>query len=213
MNKNIKNIGILIAMEEEAKPIIEGLGLELIKSEQNGCKVYSKDNKVLIVAGIGSLNACIAAVTLITAYSCNIIFNAGTCGATGASFKPGDILSVKRVYKRDVDLTLSGYKKYQYPCMDKEYIDLVPDSSFILCDCYSSDEFVGEKSSVPSDVAVEMEAFACAFTAKKYGVQCRIYKVVSDSTVESTDDSEFKSNLDSASKKLSDYLVNIIKDY
>lgn len=203
-------IGLVIAMQEEAAPIIKGLELKKARSRKGGFKVFKNNSVILIISGIGTVNAALAAHTLALVYKCDIILNTGTCGAAGKKFKPCDIVSVKRVYKRDVDLTIAGYKKYEIPGND-EFIALTPDENFVACDCYSSDEFVGINSDVPKDVIVEMEAYSVAFVCRRYDIPCKIYKVVSDLTDTNTDDSEFKANLPKATKALAEYIIKFVK--
>lgn len=205
-----KKIGMVIAMEEEAKPIIEGLGFEK-EENSKGFKIFTAPSLTLIISGIGIVNATMAADILAIRYECDTILNFGTCGATGKRFKPCDIVSVDRVFKRDVNLTIAGFKKYEIPGNGVE-IDLIGDKAFPVCDCYSSDEFVGKDSDVPKDIIVEMEAYPIAFVCKKYGIPCSIYKVVSDLTDTNEDDSEHTKNLEESSKILAEYIIKLVKD-
>ncbi len=209
MNK-YKKIGMVLAMKEEAQPIIEGLKLEQVKSIRGAYKVFTAKNVVLVLAGIGIVNATMATQYLITEQNCDFILNFGTCGATGKLFNACDIVSVKRVFKRDVDLTIAGYNKYEIPGNGIE-IDLEADENFKSCDCYSSDEFVGVNSIVSTDVIVEMEAYPVAFVCKKYEIPCKIYKVVSDFTETNETNSEHIKNLEKASKTMAEYIIKLVK--
>lgn len=204
--------GLIVAMEEEALPFIKGLGLSETKEDIPPFTVYGNDNILLIISGVGELNAALASQYAILKYGCSSLYSTGCCGATGSLFKVGDIVSVERVFKRDVDLTCFGYEKYQLPGVDT-FLLLETDPLYKRADCYSSDEFVtANTKDMPSDAVVEMEAYSVAYTAKKYNVSCRVYKVVSDICDNNTDHCEFEKNLGAVSSLLAEHIINLLKN-
>ena len=206
-----KETGLIVAMKEEAKPFIEGLCLNHIKEDNSPFEVYENNVIVLIVSGVGELNAALASQYAILKFGCKALFSTGCCGATGSRFKVGEVVSVERVYKRDFDLTCFGYEKYQLPGCEPALV-LDTDKCYTLADCYSSDEFVTSLTkNVPSDVVVEMEAFSVAFAAQKYGASCHVYKVVSDLTDKNTDTCQFEENLDAVSVRLAEHIIALLK--
>ncbi len=91
--------GIIIATKIEAKPFIDGLGLELI--EKKPVPIYSNGSTVLALSGIGKSSAAIAATDLADRYPLSRIINLGAAGSTGMKFNIGDILHIDTVYELD----------------------------------------------------------------------------------------------------------------
>ena len=207
MELKSKKTGIVVAMPEEAEFFIKKAKLKSIA--QTPFLVYNHNNIFLIISGVGSVPAALATQSLITEHGCDYIISMGSCGATGNKFKIGDIVSVSRSFKRDVDLRVFGYEQYQLPG-EPQYIPLVFDDNHIGSDCYSSDVFVVSGVETPKDIIVEMECFSVAFTCHKHGVKCTAYKIVSDLTDHNTDGSQFEENLKAVAQKLNEYVLSVI---
>ncbi len=203
-------IGIVFAMHREARPLLDLLGLTRAEEVYRNGLFYKGRRVVAAVTGEGTLSACLCTAILIERFGCNLIFNAGSCGSTGASLPVGTVVSVDKVYKGDVDLTVAGFSPFELPdtpiILHPEYDPALPAAS-----ARSADRFIGKNDAVESDIVVEMEAFPVAYVCHRMGVPCRVYKVVSDMTAENEDSAQFSGNLDAVSNALAGHLYTIIR--
>jgi nucleoside phosphorylase len=119
--------------------------------------------------------------------------------------------SITKVYKGDVDLTIAGYQPYELP-RTPIYLDLPHDPDFPAATARSTDRFIGARDTVEPNMAVEMEAFAVAYTCRRLGAECHIYKVISDMTDKNVDSSQFDGNLADVSAYLAEYVYKIIQN-
>ena len=207
MTKN--RIGIVFAMQEEAAPLLEKFHLTECTHPYAGASFYENERVVIGIGDVGSLAATLCTLTLIREYGCTTIFNTGSCGSTGAKLPVGTVVSITRTFKGDVDLTVAGYQPYELP-RTPIYLDLPHDPDFPAATARSTDRFIGANDKVEPNLAVEMEAFAVAYTCRRFGVDCHIYKVVSDMTDKNVDSSQFDGNLADVSDALAEHVYQII---
>lgn len=205
-----KRIGIVFAMQEEAAPLLEKLNLTEYTENYMGARFYQNDRVVLGIGDIGSLAAALCTATLIREFGCNVIYNTGSCGSTGPKLPVGTIVSITKVYKGDVDLTVAGYQPYELP-RTPIYLELPHDPDFPAATARSTDRFIGARDTVEPNMAVEMEAFAVAYTCRRLGAECHIYKVISDMTDKNVDSSQFDGNLADVSAYLAEYVYKIVQ--
>lgn len=202
--------GICIAMPEEAS-----LLLELFKITDNPEKPYGNsmfydtDKITVAVSGVGSLAAAMATQLLIAKYGCDNIISMGSCGCTGTKFNIGDIISVDKLYKGDVDLTVFNYDKYQLP-KTPTFIEAEIDDNYQHATCRSTDRFIMSGSGIEPDTLTEMEGFAVAYTCYKYGIPCRVYKIISDLCDKNTDATEHDTNLQQVSDTLGKHIFEML---
>ena len=203
-------IGICIAMQEEADNLLSLFRLtEKRVKEYDNAFFYDSDNLTVAVGGVGTLASAMATQMLITKYSCDMIYNIGCAGCTGTKFSVGDILSINKLYKNDVDLTLVGCEPNQLS-HTPTYLEAYADESFPLATCCSGDKFITSGSGIPADTVTEMEGFSVAYVCYKYGLPCRIYKIISDTCDKNVDASEYEANMQGVSDKLGQYIYEII---
>lgn len=207
MTKN--KIGIVFAMPEEAAPLLDKFGMTEYTENYAGARFYEKGHVVIGVGDIGSLAAALCTATLIRDFGCTTIFNTGSCGSTGPKLPVGTIVSITRVFKGDVDLTVAGYQPYELP-RTPIYLELPHDPHFPAATARSTDRFIGANDKIEPNMAVEMEAFAVAYTCRRLGAACRIYKVISDMTDKNVDSSQFDGNLTEVSATLAEHVYQII---
>ena len=208
--KQYKKVGAVIAMESEAEPILKAIPLK--KIAEKPFVIYNEKNLYVIVSGVGTLSAAMAASYLISVVGCDALVNFGVCGYTGKEAWHGILFSVEKAFKRDVDCTLLGYEKYAYP-HESAFLTLPRDEELPACDLYTSDEFIGKESDVPKGVLVDMEGYSVAYAANRYNVPCYLYKSVCDSTDENVDRANYDSKLDGAIVGMEEYINKMFIDY
>lgn len=114
-------IGIIGAMSEEVEALKKEMSIEL---EYNQAKMHyikgtlwGKD-VVVVVSGIGKVNAAVCTQILIDKFDVDAVINVGVAGGVGANVKPGDIVVGSFLIQHDMDATRFGYELGQIPRMD-----------------------------------------------------------------------------------------------
>ncbi len=108
------NIGIICAMNKEARGIIERM-TEVTTEEISGVtfnkgKINGKDC-VVAVCGIGKVFAALCAQTMILRYSPSLIINSGVAGGLHPSLKVCDITVATSLVQHDMDTSAIGDPK------------------------------------------------------------------------------------------------------
>lgn len=204
----MKKLGIIVAMDVEARLIIENLNLNSIDNDN---KIYIKENIygkyssiVLIISGIGMENSAISTQTLALVYNVDTILNFGYVGSN--VLKIGTVVSPNLVFNYDFDLTTMGYEKYKIPGTEDLVLNSV--SEHYTCKCYSSNHFVTE-SNEESPTIYDMELHGIAMACSKNNISLSSIKIVTDSlNVDMYNKNEEDINF---TKVLSDAVINHLK--
>ena len=98
---------LVVALSAEAKPIIENYKLQLIDSK---LQVYKNETILLIISGIGKINAIIATTHLASKYNPKIFINIGIAGTKESNISIGDVFLVNKIY--DIETN-----RYYFPDM------------------------------------------------------------------------------------------------
>lgn len=146
---------ILFAMREEAPTL------------------FAKYRNVYCI-GVGKVNAAINTTILIQRFNPDRVINLGTAG--GLTVHNG-IYRINHVFQHDVNLTPVGLKPGEHLNDHNSFIDLGGNGKT----CASGDLFVTEpdKLRIPCDI-VEMEAYSVAKSCLMNGIECEIWKYISD---------------------------------
>ncbi|AOP32583.1 phosphorylase [Leptospira tipperaryensis] len=166
-------IFISTALFPEAKPLIEFLGLKILR-EKSAFPIYQNENYTLTVSGIGKISSAIATSFLLSRFENTIqesswIFNFGICGSPKEYASIGESFLIHKV-------TDWGSGKNVYP-------DLLFKSPLKESTLVTVDRPVFEKeSSDHKNTLVDMEAFGFFQASKKFFTsdKIRIVKTVSD---------------------------------
>ncbi len=226
-------IGIIGALNEELEVILEDVKeLEEVKLKVRTFyrgKINNKD-VVVVLAGIGKVNAAITTSLLIENFDVKNIINIGVAGGING-VKHKDVVISREVLYHDVDVVSIGkYVRGQMPGSDALfYADenllnktkLILDNlkfDFRIGKVASGDQFVYSKDTVKevnelySDIyAVEMEAGAIAHTATLYKVPFIVYRSISDLLDDENQDEDFNKFLDEASHNAATVLKELIR--
>ena len=159
---------------------------------------------ILLLTGIGKVNAAVGTSLLIDRYNPDLIINTGVAGGFGA-IDIGDIVVSSEVCHHDVDVTIFEYEHGQVPNLPRSFY---PDESIVhlifneIGSCHgevslisgailSGDSFTSQDGQIkeirekfPHVMAVEMESAAIAQTCYLFGKPFLILRAISDTVNE-----------------------------
>ena len=105
-------IGIIAAMEEELKLLVENLDN---KTEHDvlGNTYYEgklgNHQVVLVQSGIGKVMSAMSVAILSDHFGVDVVINTGSAGAVAPGLKIGDVVVADKLVYHDVDVTAFGY--------------------------------------------------------------------------------------------------------
>lgn len=225
-------LGIIIAMQDELHDFDNFiLNCELIKI--GSLDFYlNKDKKfVLVISGIGIVNASIATSILINHFKTINIINLGTVGSNSELLNIGQVALIKSFFYLDVDASHFKYALGQVPGepaffisnenLNKLIINSLNESNYIfsLNNLGTSSKFVDVKninyfnSELINKIQIfDMEATASAQICYKFKIPFASIKIVSDNLklLKTQSDIQFKNSLSLCSIKVKSILTKII---
>lgn len=208
-------LGILVAMEEEIKYLIEEIDdYEIIElANQKFYDGFIGGKAITIVqSGIGKVNASIATTLLIQQFKADAVINTGSAGAIQSEMSIGELVISKELAYHDVNNEVFGYEYGQIPQMPERFTANEKLSEKIQKTAMkqswdvhaglivTGDSFVGSSSEIekikkhfPSALVTEMEGAAVAQTCLQFDIPCAVIRAVSDTADEdaSVDFDEF----------------------
>lgn len=110
----MKNIGIIVAMQEELEEILK------IMEETKKKEIYDityiegkigENNVIITLSGIGKVNAARTTQILIDKLNVECIINVGSAGALNPILNIGDIVIGNKLIQHDFDITAFNHKK------------------------------------------------------------------------------------------------------
>ncbi|WP_330926116.1 hypothetical protein [Candidatus Sororendozoicomonas aggregata] len=198
----MKNITLIVAMEQEALPLIQRLQLLNVSRADarlpfnvycggyktlNVCLMSHGIDRVHKVPCVGTQAATLVTMEAIRCYQPDLIINAGTCGAFAAKGSAvGQVYMGERIRFYDRRIPLGDYKTYgegHYPCPEGVTLARAINLPLaVVCtgnslDMSPTDEAILRQEPV---VAKEMEAGAVAWVASLYSVPVVAIKAVTD---------------------------------
>lgn len=226
-------IGIIGAMPVEIETIKKQV-LNL-KEETKGIRTFYtgtiNDKQVVIVlAGIGKVNAGVTTSLLIEQYPIDCVINIGVAGGQ-KGVKHKDVVISTEVLYHDVDVTkFSDYTWGQIPGEEPTFkadSKLIEKTINVLNDLHfnykvgricSGDQFVYRKATIHevnklyNDIyAIEMEAAAIAHVATNYNVPFIIYRSISDVLDDENQANDFHTFVEEASVNATLVLSKLIE--
>ena len=201
--KHPLRIGIIAAMESEIKILRQALQTcqhttiaqqHFYHGKLHGLEV------VLLLSGIGKVNAAIGASLLIECFTPSHIINTGSAGGLLAESLVGDVVISSTISHHDVDMTMFGY---EYGQVAKMPVTFVADSHLVSIAeqvgkqqqhiniikgmIVTGDSFINSddkqqllRSRFPTAAAVEMEAAAIAQTCYQFDCPFIVIRSLSD---------------------------------
>ena len=105
-------IGIIAAMEEELKLLVENLG-DKTEHDVLGNTYYEgklgNHQVFLVQSGIGKVMSAMSVAILSDHFGVDAVINTGSAGAVAPGLKIGDVVVADKLVYHDVDVTAFGY--------------------------------------------------------------------------------------------------------
>ncbi|NDK08742.1 5'-methylthioadenosine/S-adenosylhomocysteine nucleosidase [Candidatus Gracilibacteria bacterium] len=206
----MKIFSIITAMAEEAELIIKKYALKKDKTLQNITTFvgdYKKNEIVLVLTGLGKIQASIGTTFLLENYKVDYLVNIGLAGnVSDKNIKIGDIVILDRCFQHDFSISFPGdhdlYAR-QSIMIDNMIKDIDIDRDFDIihgCINLTGDQFIEDTKTIKglkerfSPDTVDMEAYAILSVAREYNKldKCLVIKAISDSATEDAKDNLFK---------------------
>lgn len=210
-------IGIICAMEEELAPLKKEMTVEETRTKARmefiSGKLAKKD-VVMVISGIGKVNAAICAQILADDYKVTHLINVGVAGGVKENITPMDVVVATSLIQHDMDVTAFGMKRGEIPrfesstfLSDKRLTALALEGSrkngtYTTHDgiIVSGDQFISSKEKIVDLLdtfdasACEMEGAAIAHTAYLNHIPFTVIRAISDNanTGASMDYEKFK---------------------
>ena len=230
---SVQTIAVVGAMEQEIELLRESMAnvkhVSFGKFSAYEGELAGK-RMVLVLSGIGKVNAAVSTSWVIHQFAPDCIINTGSAGGLGKGLKVGDVVIGETVAHHDVDVTAFGYVWGQVPQLpaafasDENLIRQAEKAAQVFEGAavtqgliVSGDRFVHSSEGVaeirshfPEVKAVEMEAAAIAQTCHQLEVPFVIIRAVSDSADEKADIS-FEEFLKTAAVSSAKIVTEIVK--
>ncbi len=186
-------LGIIGAMEEEVKELLDLMQVESTKEDAN-YKFYKgmlgNKETVVVQGGIGKVNATISATLLVRDFDIDHVINIGTAGGLKPNTEEvGDIVISEKVVHHDFDLTGFGRAYGEVPgfgvgfTADEKLVKLakeVLDQDHVRAHVgliASGDQFISKKEQVEPMLAHFPDALCAEMEAASIAQVCTVFKV------------------------------------
>ncbi len=226
-------LGILVAMEEEMRRLVEEIKDPIITEIANQTfydGTIHNQPVTVVQAGIGKVNASIATTLLIQEFAVEMVVNTGSAGGIGGDLEIGDLVISTELAYNDIDNRDIGYEYGQVPQMPTRFssdnhlrgmIERVAEklewnvqSGLIV----TGDTFVSSTDHIrqiieffPDALVTEMEGAAVAQTCSQFDIPFVVIRAVSD-TADEEAEVTFDEFVVLAGKRSAELLMAMISD-
>lgn len=230
-----KKLGIICAMDEELAPLKEHMKNE-DEHRKASMAFFAGDiegrDVVMVVSGIGKVNAAICAQILIDDYQVTHLLNVGVAGGVKETLKPMDIIIATSLVQHDMDVRAFGLKRGEIPRMETSIFIPDPELNRILRSAawkytdstvhegriVSGDAFISSKEKIMDLLetfeasACEMEGASIAHVAYLNEIPFAVVRAISDNanTGASMDYEKFK---DQAARSTVSMVLDLLKNF
>ncbi|HHT83785.1 MAG: 5'-methylthioadenosine/adenosylhomocysteine nucleosidase [Christensenellales bacterium] len=218
-------IGIIIAMQEEAKPYKKHIltDQEIYGKKFLIGKIADKDI-VICLSGIGKVNAAFACALMVERFKPDLIINTGVSGGLGVT-KAYDIVIADKAVQHDADTTALGDPKGMVSTVNKIYFDTSKKhneliKAYLDNACVGTvacgDQFIADKRLASeiarqfNAIAVDMESAAVAQVAYITKTDLVIIRGISDGADEEAP-VDFMSLIEQISQKIYEAVKKVIE--
>ncbi|WP_312458416.1 5'-methylthioadenosine/adenosylhomocysteine nucleosidase [Proteiniclasticum sp.] len=210
-------IGIICAMEEELAPLKRIMSIKESKTKARMEFIegtLEEKDVVMVISGIGKVNAAVCAQILADDYHVTHLINVGVAGGVKENIQPMDVVVAKALLQHDMDVTAFGLKRGEIPRFESSLFqsdekltalalegsrkneDYTTHEGIIV----SGDQFISSKEKIEDlletfdAAACEMEGAAIAQAADLNHIPFTVIRAISDNanTGASMDYEKFK---------------------
>lgn len=210
-------IGIICAMEEELAPLKRIMSIKESKTKARMEFIegtLEEKDVVMVISGIGKVNAAVCAQILADDYHVTHLINVGVAGGVKENIQPMDVVVAKALLQHDMDVTAFGLKRGEIPRFESSLFqsdekltalalegsrkneDYTTHEGIIV----SGDQFISSKEKIQDlletfdAAACEMEGAAIAQAADLNHIPFTVIRAISDNanTGASMDYEKFK---------------------
>jgi len=214
-------IGIVVALEKETKALLEKVDdlkpINLADKKAYTCKIKNR-SAVIIISGIGKVNAALATQFIIDKFSPDFILNFGTCGGMNNSVEILKYYAVEKCCQFDFDLRqldgvpLGYIQEYNTVYFDTytKGLDFLKTSRVASADRFTND--VNDINSI-NEIGCslrDMEAGAIAQVCTSNNVPLVMIKGISDVYGNGTAQEQFYQNLMTVGKGFPDIILKAL---
>ena len=223
----MKTIGIIFAMKEEIDELIKYVN---ITRENRIFDLVSYEGKindvncVLVMSGVGKVNAARCTQVLIDNYKLDYIINIGVAGGVSKNVSVLDIVVASKLVQHDFDITAFDHEKGYIPNIgtyiecDRDLVNLAKkvDSSVHIGVIASGDIFCTEKKMSEkinnkfNALCVEMEGASIAQVSYLCKIPVLVIRSISDTPYEDNNKITYEEFLKKSCVHVAKYLYNII---
>lgn len=212
-------IAFVIAMESEAAPVIEKMSC-VERSDRYGRGVITGKlcgtNTVVVVCGVGKVNAAAGTQYAIDCLGADKIINIGVAGGLNPSTEVGKIYCIDKAVQYDFDLVqLNGTKIGTLNEYKEPYIQLAVSGGYPLKKLGTGDRFNDDiqdfkllTEELKADIR-DMELGAIAHVCKHANVPCYSFKAISDVAGSGSTTEQFSANLKACTQALKQNIESI----
>lgn len=208
-------IGIVIATETEFKNIWRDAFEKVIDvTHKSSYRTYlvklkninknSDPGAVLVLSGVGKVDAACATQYLIDKYYADRIINVGVCGATVEAFNKCKSMSIDRVINGDFNIAPVDGENTIQPFIVNQGLDHKYSYTHPL---YTQDHF---ETNTGREGYFDMEGFAVASVCTRNGVEFELVKSVTDVIGSGIQSQQYDCNMETACKWCADKLIEVM---
>ena len=227
----MKKIGIIFAMKEELDAFIKNISIQKeydIFDLHFFHAIINNNDCIMVISGVGKVNAARTTQILIDNYHVDIIINIGVAGGVNTNLSIGDIVVGEKLVQHDFDITAFNHEKGYIPDIGvfiksddylvklAEEVLLNKDYSFTTGVIASGDIFCTQEAMSMkiankfSALCVEMEGASIAQVCFLSHIPFLVLRSISD--IPNNDNTiTYEEFLASSSKKVADVLKSLLK--
>lgn len=210
-------IGIICAMEEELAPLKKIMSIKesRTKARMEFIKgTLEEKDVVMVISGIGKVNAAVCAQILADDYHVTHLINVGVAGGVKENIQPMDVVVATALLQHDMDVTAFGLKRGEIPRFESSLFKTDDKLTRLALEgsrknegytthegiIVSGDQFISSKEKIEDlletfdAAACEMEGAAIAQAADLNHIPFSVIRAISDNanTGASMDYEKFK---------------------